>query len=159
MTFNTNVNFPGQVKLIYFCEKSSILSKEYQYTSDGTDAIYNGWASWVYYEEILGRPSRYRAFWWSPDSKQLAFYRFDDSKVPVFPLYNAEGVHGIDLRRGLFHARTCLVLGDRWAVGRHPLYRALHGYAGGKSGRLQEWRRADGRGQIQRAVSHRTLDD
>ncbi len=68
--------------------------KEYQYTSDAADAIYNGWASWVYYEEILGRRSRYRAFWWSPDSRHLAFFRFDDAKVPVFPLYNAEGAHG-----------------------------------------------------------------
>ncbi len=68
--------------------------KEYQYTSDATDAIYNGWASWVYYEEIFGRRSRYRAFWWSPDSRHLAFFRFDDAKVPVFPLYNADGVHG-----------------------------------------------------------------
>ncbi len=68
--------------------------QETQYTNDGTDVIYNGWASWVYYEEILGRPSRYRAFWWSPDGKQLAFYRFDDAKVPVFPLYNSEGTHG-----------------------------------------------------------------
>lgn len=68
--------------------------KEYQYTTDGAEVIYNGWASWVYFEEILGRPTRYRAFWWSPDSKQLAFYRFDDTPVPVFPLYNSEGVHG-----------------------------------------------------------------
>jgi dipeptidyl-peptidase-4 len=68
--------------------------KETQYTNDATDVIYNGWASWVYYEEILGRPSRYRAFWWSPDSRHLAFYRFDDAKVPVFPLYNSEGTHG-----------------------------------------------------------------
>ncbi|MDZ7291901.1 MAG: DPP IV N-terminal domain-containing protein [candidate division KSB1 bacterium] len=68
--------------------------KENQYTTDGTEVVYNGWASWVYYEEILGRPTRYRAFWWSPDSKNLAFYRFDDSNVPVFPLYNADGVHG-----------------------------------------------------------------
>jgi len=68
--------------------------KEIQYTNDGADVVYSGWASWVYYEEILGRPSRYRAFWWSPDSRQLAFYRFDDAKVPVFPLYNSEGAHG-----------------------------------------------------------------
>lgn len=68
--------------------------KEIQYTSDGSDVIKNGWASWLYYEEILGRPTRYRAFWWSPDGARLAFYRFDDSPVPVFPLYNAEGVHG-----------------------------------------------------------------
>lgn len=67
---------------------------ETRYTTDGSDVIYNGWASWVYFEEILGRASRYKAFWWSPDSKKIAFMRFDDSKVPVFPIYNSKGQHG-----------------------------------------------------------------
>ncbi len=68
---------------------------EFQLTSDGSDTIYNGWASWVYYEEILGRGSRYRAFWWSPDSRSLAFLRFDDSPVPVFPIFHhTKGIHG-----------------------------------------------------------------
>ena len=65
-----------------------------QHTNDGSDVILNGYASWVYYEEIFGRASRYKAFWWSPDSKVLAFYRFDNSKVPMFPIYNSEGQHG-----------------------------------------------------------------
>lgn len=65
-----------------------------QHTFDGSDVILNGYASWVYYEEILGRPSRYRAFWWSPDSKVIAFYRFDNSQVPVFPIYLADSHHG-----------------------------------------------------------------
>ncbi len=68
--------------------------KETRYTTDGSDLIYNGWASWVYYEEILGRATRYKAFWWSPDSKRIAFMRFDDSKVPVFPIYNSSGQQG-----------------------------------------------------------------
>lgn len=72
--------------------------KEIQLTFDGDDLIYNGWASWVYYEEILGRSSRYRAFWWSPDSKMIAYLRFDDSTVPLFPIFRAEGTHG-DLER------------------------------------------------------------
>jgi dipeptidyl-peptidase-4 len=67
---------------------------ELQLTNDGSDTIYNGWASWVYYEEILGRASRYAAFWWSPNSEMIAFLRFDDSPVPTFPLFDAEGVHG-----------------------------------------------------------------
>lgn len=67
---------------------------ETRYTTDGSDVIYNGWASWVYFEEILGRATRYKAFWWSPDSKRIAFMRFDDSKVPVFPIYNSKGQHG-----------------------------------------------------------------
>ena len=68
--------------------------KEFRYTSDGADAVYSGWAAWVYFEEILGRASRYRAFWWSPDSRKIAFYRFDENKVPVFPIYSSEGQHG-----------------------------------------------------------------
>lgn len=68
--------------------------KETQYTSDGTDVIYNGWSSWVYYEEILGRPTQYKAFWWSPDSKKIAYMRFDDTKVPMFPIYVSKGQNG-----------------------------------------------------------------
>ncbi len=68
--------------------------KESRFTEDGGNRVYNGRASWVYYEEILGRASKYRAFWWSPDSKRILFYRFDDSKVPVFPLFDADGQHG-----------------------------------------------------------------
>jgi dipeptidyl-peptidase 4 len=67
---------------------------ERQITTDGSDMIYNGRAAWLYYEEIFGRPTHYCAFWWSPDSRSLAFYRFDETKVPIFPIYNSEGVHG-----------------------------------------------------------------
>ncbi len=68
--------------------------KEIRYTNDATDVIYNGYASWVYFEEILGRATNYKAFWWSPDSKKLAFMRFDDTKVPMFPIYGSAGQHG-----------------------------------------------------------------
>ncbi len=65
-----------------------------RHTWDGSDLILNGYASWVYYEEIFGRPSQYRAFWWSPDSKVIAYYRFDNSQVPMFPIYSPKGQHG-----------------------------------------------------------------
>jgi dipeptidyl-peptidase-4 len=68
--------------------------KESQLTSDGSDLILNGYASWVYMEEILGRASQYRAFWWSPDSKKIAFFRSDDTRVPIFTITNAKGLHG-----------------------------------------------------------------
>lgn len=67
---------------------------EHQLTNDGTDLIYNGWSSWVYMEEILGRSTRHKAYWWSPDSKKLAFLRFDDSKVLEFTLFRAKGLRG-----------------------------------------------------------------
>ena len=65
-----------------------------QLTFDGSDVILNGYASWVYMEEILGRASRYRSFWWSPDSKRIAFFRSDESMVPVFNIVSEEGQHG-----------------------------------------------------------------
>ncbi|MDR6784006.1 dipeptidyl-peptidase-4 [Pedobacter africanus] len=67
--------------------------KEWQVTTDGSETIYNGWSSWVYNEEILGRSMAYRAFWWSPDSKKIAFMRFDDTKVPVHYMVDDSGVH------------------------------------------------------------------
>ncbi len=69
--------------------------KETRLTTDGSDVILNGYASWVYYEEILGRSSLYRAFWWSPDSKKIAFFRSDDSGVPVFTITDGTGQHGL----------------------------------------------------------------
>ena len=68
--------------------------RELRLTDDGSSLILNGYASWVYYEEIFGRPSRYRAFWWSPDSRKIAFYRFDNSRVPMFPIYSPFGQDG-----------------------------------------------------------------
>src|SRR6185437_10814950 len=50
--------------------------------TDGSAAtrIKNGTASWVYGEELSQRT----AMWWSPDGSKLAYYRFDESKVPDF---------------------------------------------------------------------------
>lgn len=69
--------------------------KETQLTTDGNDSLMNGYASWVYTEEILGRKSTYRAFWWSPDSKHLAFFRTDDSPVPIHIITDGNGQHGL----------------------------------------------------------------
>ena len=72
---------------LYYVDIAS--GKETRLTFDGSDVILNGYASWVYYEEILGRASRYKAFWWSPDSRKIGFYRFDNTEVPMFPIYSA----------------------------------------------------------------------
>jgi len=55
--------------------------KELQLTSDGCDSVKNGTLSWVYWEEVFGR--RDIAYWWSPDSKALAYFRTDESGVSV----------------------------------------------------------------------------
>lgn len=68
--------------------------KETAITTDGKNGILNGYSSWIYFEEIIGRPSQHKAFWWSPDSKSIAYMRFDETVVPVFPIYVADGQHG-----------------------------------------------------------------
>ena len=79
-------------KDLYFVDIET--TKETRLTHDASDVIYNGYASWVYMEEIIGRSFNYRAFWWAPNSEMITFLRFDDSPVPKFPLYRADGVHG-----------------------------------------------------------------
>ncbi|HSQ34861.1 MAG TPA: DPP IV N-terminal domain-containing protein [Candidatus Binatia bacterium] len=65
-----------------------------QLTFDGSELILNGYASWIYYEEILGRAGKHKAFDWSPDSRKIGFMRFDQSRVPQFPLFDATGPYG-----------------------------------------------------------------
>lgn len=74
--------------------KDAATQVETRLTFDGSETILNGYASWLYYEEILGRSSNYKAFWWSPDSRKIAFYRFDDSNVDLFPIFSAAGQKG-----------------------------------------------------------------
>lgn len=93
---------PGDRKLAYTKNKDLYIydldkGKEVRLTFDATDKIYNGWASWVYMEEILGRGSKYAAFWWSPDGGKIAYLHTDDNPVPLYylnALENSDGVHG-----------------------------------------------------------------
>jgi dipeptidyl-peptidase-4 len=57
-------------------------SNEHALTTDGSekDRTKYGTGSWVYGEELR----QTTAMWWSPDSKKVAFYRFDESKVKDF---------------------------------------------------------------------------
>ncbi len=54
-------------------------------TTDGKgnpERIKYGTASWVYGEEL----DQTTAIWWSPDSRKVAYYRFDESQVPDYTL-------------------------------------------------------------------------
>ena len=55
--------------------------REQALTTDGSQTVLNGKLSWVYWEEIYGR--RERGYEWSPDSRAIAYYRFDESAVSL----------------------------------------------------------------------------
>ena len=51
-------------------------------TTDGSEDLRNGFPDWVYPEEL----GQYQAFWWSPDSKRIAFMQFDEKPVTKYPI-------------------------------------------------------------------------
>lgn len=70
---------------------------ETQVTTDGeANKIINGSTDWVY-EEEFGFTT---AFFWSPDSKKLAYYRFDEQKVPEYnmQMWNGASLYPADYR-------------------------------------------------------------
>ena len=68
---------------------SDLAGNEQRLTSDGSETIINGTTDWVYEEELDLRD----AFRWSPDGRAIAFWRFDQSAIPLFPLENDLGVY------------------------------------------------------------------
>ena len=53
--------------------------REKRITFNGSETNLNGTLSWVYWEEIFGRQDI--GYWWSDDSKALAFLNTDESQV------------------------------------------------------------------------------
>lgn len=71
--------------------------KEQQVTTDGVfNSIINGSTDWVYEEELTFA----QAFFWSPDSKKIAWYRFDESRVREYNLqkWNRGSLYPTDYR-------------------------------------------------------------
>jgi len=61
--------------------------EEVQVTNDGKfNSIINGSTDWVYEEEF----GFVKGFEWSPDSKRIAYYRFDESRVKLFNMTKFE---------------------------------------------------------------------
>jgi dipeptidyl-peptidase-4 len=49
-------------------------------TGDGRKSLLNGVLTWMYWEEIYNHHDQ--AYWWSPDSKYIAYLKTDESNVP-----------------------------------------------------------------------------
>ena len=70
--------------------KDLATGKESQFTNDGLyNHIINGAPDWVYEEEF----SFSQGFYWSPDSKKIAFMKFDESNVREFQMEEFEGLY------------------------------------------------------------------
>ncbi|MCO6478156.1 MAG: S9 family peptidase [Phaeodactylibacter sp.] len=68
---------------LYLKDLSS--GKVSQLTTDGEkNKVINGATDWVYEEEL----SFAKAFFWSPDGENIAYYRFDESEVKEFTMTN-----------------------------------------------------------------------
>ena len=81
----TKIAFVRNNNLFY---KDLIANKEFQITTDGEwNHIINGSTDWVYEEEF----GFAKAFEWASDSKSIAYYRFDESRVKVFNMNKFEG--------------------------------------------------------------------
>jgi dipeptidyl-peptidase-4 len=70
-------------------------SQEYRVTTDGAlNRIINGSTDWVYEEEFEFTKS----FHWSPDSRKIAFYKFDESQVKEYNMQIWSGLYPHDYR-------------------------------------------------------------
>ncbi len=56
-------------------------NREIRLTQDGSETILNGTLSWIYWEEIFDREDT--GYWWSPDSRSIAFLQADEAPVAV----------------------------------------------------------------------------
>lgn len=64
-----------------FAIETVIPYKEHRLTSGGSETLRNGGLDWVYPEELdLGT-----AYWWSPDSRFIAYLQFDVREEPLYP--------------------------------------------------------------------------
>lgn len=70
---------------------------ETRLTTGGGDTVFNGRLDWVYQEEVYGRGS-FKAYWWSPDSRHVAYLSLDESRVPVYRLEDDRRIEQKTLR-------------------------------------------------------------
>ncbi len=113
------VNFSPDGEKIAFVRSNNLYvysipdKKETELTTDGNETMLNGTLSWVYWEEIFGRQDI--GYWWSPDSRGIAYLQSDESHVsqrefvnitPWTPTittqrYPAVGEHNPDVKVGI----------------------------------------------------------
>lgn len=82
-----DAQFSPDGKLVSFVRDNDLYvydiasKKEARLTSDGSEHLLNGTLTWVYWEEVFGRKDV--GYWWSPDSKSIAYLQTDVTGVAV----------------------------------------------------------------------------
>jgi len=90
----TKIAFVRQNNLFFLNTKDFV---ETQITNDGKfNEIINGSTDWVYEEEF----GFAQAFYWSPDSKKIAFFRFDEKNIKEYnmQMWSESSIYPIDYR-------------------------------------------------------------
>ena len=64
--------------------------RELQLTRNGSEDLRHGELDWVYPEEL----ELHEAYWWSPDSTEIAFLEMDERPVTKYPLVDFLTIHG-----------------------------------------------------------------
>ena len=111
-----SVNFSPNGEMLAFIRENDLYvynikeKIEKRLTTDGSETMLNGTLSWVYWEEIFGRQDI--GFWWSEDSKAIAYLQTDESLVSV--------MHYVD-----FKPNVPAVITQRYpkAGGKNPMVR------------------------------------
>jgi dipeptidyl-peptidase 4 len=69
---------------------------ERRLTKDDNENLLNGEVDWVYAEELDVRSN----YFWSPDGRDIAFLRMDETKVPAYPITNWLPTHAkVDMQK------------------------------------------------------------
>jgi dipeptidyl-peptidase-4 len=82
-------SFSPNGKLVGFVRNGNLFvvdvesGRERALTTDGGPELRNGRLDWVYEEELYGRGNT-GGYWWSPDSRSIAFLQLDQRPVPEF---------------------------------------------------------------------------
>jgi dipeptidyl-peptidase-4 len=61
-------------------------------TTAGDEDHLHGRLDWVYQEEVYGR-GNFGAYWWSPDSRRIAYLVIDETKVPTYVVTDHRTTH------------------------------------------------------------------
>lgn len=90
--------FSPDGKLVAFVRGNNLFTidvasrTERQLTTDGAPKLLNAMFDWVYQEEIYGR-GIFKGYWWSPDSRSIAYLKLDESRVPEFTVVDHLPLH------------------------------------------------------------------